>query len=60
MVPSVWKRHHGLLKTEKDEARVYTQKLVHLDEQHWFKLKKFGGRADSYLVARYANAVFVH
>lgn len=59
VVPTVWKRHHGLLKTEKDEARLLTLRkqgaLVAGGKPELFKLKKHGGRADAYLLAEYGR-----
>jgi crossover junction endodeoxyribonuclease RuvC len=60
VVPTVWKRHHGLLKTEKDAARLHALTLVQEDERHWFKRKKDQGRADANLIALYGLKKLVH
>lgn len=49
-VPAQWKRHFGLLKTEKDEARLLAiRRFPSMAEP--LKRKKDGGRADALLLA---------
>lgn len=51
--PQAWKKHHGLIGTEKDAARIYAMQCfprVALS----LKRKRDGGRADALLIARWA------
>lgn len=49
-IPAVWKRRFGLLKTEKDEARLLAlRRFPSVAEE--LKRKKDGGRADALLIA---------
>lgn len=52
VAPAVWKRHHGLLKTEKDAARALAiRKWPAADAD--LKRKKDIGRADALLIAAF-------
>ena len=54
VAPITWKKHFGLLKTEKDEARVYAIDNILLDGvPDLLKRKKDGGRADALLISTY-------
>lgn len=56
VVPTVWKRYWGLLKTEKDAARVLAiQEFPVAGEA--LKRKKDSGRADALLIAQYGRSV---
>lgn len=51
--PQAWKKHHGLIGTEKDAARIYAMQCfprVALS----LKRKRDGGRADALLIGRWA------
>ncbi len=50
IVPTVWKRHHNLLKTEKDAARIMA---IQMYPEAPLARKKDSGRADALLIARY-------
>lgn len=50
--PTVWKRHFGLLKQDKDAARLKAIDLVP-DAAGVLTRKKDGGRADAILLAKY-------
>ena len=50
VVPTVWKRHHNLLKTEKDASRVMAQEKFPTAS---LARKKDIGRADSLMIAAY-------
>ena len=50
--PTVWKRHFGLLKQDKDAARLKAIELVP-DAAPCLTRKKDGGRADAILLAKY-------
>jgi hypothetical protein len=53
--PQTWKRHHGLLGTEKDAARLLAIKLyTHVAQ--WLVRKKDIGRADAILIGAWAVA----
>lgn len=49
-VPAVWKRHMGLLGTEKDDARLLAIRRFP-DAAPQLQRKKDGGRADALLIA---------
>lgn len=52
--PVKWKKHFGLLKTEKDAARLYAIDNISLpDVPELLKRKKDGGRADALLICTY-------
>lgn len=48
-----WKRHFGLLGTEKDTARLYAMRLFPRHQQ-WLARKSDNGRADGLLIGRWA------
>jgi crossover junction endodeoxyribonuclease RuvC len=51
--PQAWKKHHGLIGTEKDAARIYAmQRFPRVALS--LKRKRDGGRADALLIARWA------
>lgn len=50
--PQVWKRRAGLIGLPKNAALALAKKLWP-DDAHLFKLKKYIGRADASLIARY-------
>lgn len=52
--PQTWKRHFGLLKTEKDAARVYAMAKFPRAALQMLQ-KKHGGRADALLVAAWCE-----
>jgi crossover junction endodeoxyribonuclease RuvC len=52
VMPAVWKKHHGLLKTEKDMARIRAIELLP-DAADKLKRKKDIGRADASLIGLY-------
>lgn len=49
-IPAVWKRHMGLLGTEKDAARVLAIRRFP-EAEPMLRRKKDGGRADALLIA---------
>jgi len=51
-IPAVWKRHLGLLRTEKDAARLLAIRRFP-DAEPMLRRKKDGGRADALLLALY-------
>jgi crossover junction endodeoxyribonuclease RuvC len=52
--PITWKKHFGLLKTEKDAARIYAiNNILMPGVPELLKRKKDGGRADSLLIGTY-------
>lgn len=54
--PERWKKHYGLLRSEKDASRLRAlQDAPHLADA--LRLKKHHGRADSILIARYGAQV---
>lgn len=55
--PQAWKRHFGLIGTNKDAARLKAIELFPL-QAHELRLKKFHNRADAVLIAQYAMARF--
>lgn len=58
-IPAVWKRRFGLLKTEKDAARVLAiARFPSAAEQ--LKRKKDGGRADALLLALWHDSSELH
>lgn len=52
VTPTVWKRHHGLLKGDKEDSRALALRLFAATPDH-FARKKDHGRADAALIARY-------
>jgi crossover junction endodeoxyribonuclease RuvC len=52
VAPQVWKRRAGLIGLPKNAALDLARKLWP-DDAHLFKLKKYIGRADASLIARY-------
>lgn len=51
--PQAWKKHHGLIGTAKDAARIYAmQRFPRVALS--LKRKRDGGRADALLIARWA------
>ena len=54
--PQSWKRHHGLLRTEKDAARVLAIQRFPSAADHLAR-KKDGNRADALLIAEYGQRV---
>jgi len=50
VTPQAWKKHHGLLRTDKDVSRTLASQLYPKVELH---RKKDIGRADALLIARY-------
>lgn len=50
VIPAVWKRHYGLIGTEKDAARLLAIKRFP-NAADRLKLKKHDGRADALLIA---------
>lgn len=54
VAPITWKKHFGLLKTEKDAARIYAIENILLEGvAEDLKYKKNGGRADALLIGTY-------
>ena len=53
VTPQAWKKHHGLLKTEKDAARIYAMHRFPRVAQSLAR-KRDGGRADALLIGRWA------
>lgn len=51
--PQAWKKHHGLIGTEKDAARVYAMQRFPRVSQSLVR-KRDGGRADALLIGRWA------
>ena len=56
VTPQAWKKHHGLLKTDKDAARLKAIKLFPEAEQY-LQRKKDIGRADALLIAAYGYSL---
>ena len=54
--PQKWKKHHGLLKTDKDAARLKAIELFPEAEQY-LQRKKDIGRADALLIAAYGYSL---
>ena len=52
VMPAVWKKHHNLLKTDKDQARILAIEIFP-EHEGLLRRKKDIGRADSLLIARY-------
>lgn len=52
VTPSVWKRHYGLLKTEKTESIAHARMIFDNADDH-LKLIKHHGRAESMLIGGY-------
>ena len=50
VMPTVWKRHHNLLKTKKDDARILA---IQMYPEAPLARKKDSGRADALLIAKY-------
>lgn len=50
VTPQAWKKHHGILRSDKDVARTVASQLYPKVELH---RKKDIGRADALLIARY-------
>lgn len=53
--PQLWKAFFHLSKTEKDVAREFALQVVEPQAAHYFARVKDGGRADAYLLARWAE-----
>lgn len=51
--PQTWKKHHGLIGTEKDDARKLALKKFP-DYGVWLSRKKDNGRADALWIAKWA------
>lgn len=51
--PQAWKKHHGLIGTEKDAARIYAMQRFPRVAQSLAR-KRDGGRADALLIGRWA------
>lgn len=58
VMPSVWKRHHSLLKTQKDAARLYAIDR-YPEAAGYLTRKKDSGRADALLIAKYGEEVLI-
>ena len=56
VTPQSWKKHHGLLKTDKDAARLKAIELFPEAEQY-LQRKKDIGRADALLIAAYGYSL---
>ena len=56
VTPQAWKKHHGLLKTDKDAARLKAIELFPEAEQY-LQRKKDIGRADALLIAAYGYSL---
>jgi hypothetical protein len=54
VAPQTWKKHFGLIKTKKDDARVYAINNILIEGvPEDLKYKKNGGRADALLIGTY-------
>lgn len=56
VTPTAWKKHHGLLKAEKDDSRAKAL-LLFPKVASVFARKKDDGRAEAALIARYGAEV---
>lgn len=58
ITPQVWKKHFGLIGTEKDVARLKAIELFPMASLY-FKRKRDGGRADAALIGLYEKCQIV-
>lgn len=53
--PQTWKKHHGLIGTAKDAARVLALAKFPEEAGLWLNRKKDNGRADALMIALWAH-----